>query len=165
MARPTTNKAKKGTGRKGKRRVPPANLSRISYLQSALKQYEELAIAAEHAESWGPAKDAKKEAVVMRAEIDRLREQEVQCRIPASPKAHWEELILAVRRLRLEAPAYVAKGLILAEAELLRDAEARVRQDAADAHASRTTEDLEAEAERLRAERTPGAPALTLVKR
>ena len=148
------------------RKVPRRGLSRIAYLQLSLRHLEELAIEAEADQSWGAAVDAKQKAIALRAQIDELEEQARRARRPASADAHEDELLFEVRRLRQAAGAsYVAANLLRLEHDMLDKARTAKREEQRDKHREMSTEELEAEAERLRMERVPPpSGSLTLVK-
>lgn len=145
-----------------KRKVPRRGMSRSAYLQLSLRQFEELAISAEADESWGAAVDAKQKAIALRAQLDEMAETARRARIPASPEAHKAEILHEVRRLRQAAGAsYVAANLLRLEREMLDSDDTARRERERDASGRQSDEELEAEAERLRAER---APALRVVE-
>jgi hypothetical protein len=117
-----------------RRKTPPhSKWSREQYLVDALAQLEATAVEAEKKESYVAAVNAKHRAILVRAELDQLRETERRQAAPATPEAHKEEILAEVRRLRTgatEAGSYVAAAnLLKLERDMLAAQEAERRAE------------------------------------
>lgn len=150
MARPRTSAPRR-------KAQNPEDGTREDYLVAALRQLEEQVLSAEEDRSWTAAVNAKHRALLVRAELDQLRETQVRTAAPATVDDHKNEVLSEVRRLRIgatEAGSYVAAATLLRlERDLLSQTQAEVTEAEAKAIKAKTTADLEAEIAELQARR------------
>lgn len=130
-------------------------MTRRDYLETSLRQLEELAAEAQAAERWTAAVQARKAALAIREQLDELVEAErATGAAPSTLSEHRAEALRTVRELRIQA---ITKGsftaaarLIELEIDLLGVAESEARQARADELAKMGPEELQAEIARLR---------------
>lgn len=138
----------------------PKRLNRLAYLWTKLDRFEALSVDAESAQSYTASVAAEREAVKLRAEIDEIeqvRAARKRRRKTPTIEAYYDELLDVVREIRIAAVAagscIAANQAVKLEAELLTSKGAALDAATRANLASKSVEELEAEAARLRAAR------------
>lgn len=129
--------------------VDQTMVDRETYLVTALRQLESLAEVAAESNRFEASVAAKKQAILVRADLDQLRHMQLQMIPPESIEAHKSELRQEVRRRRIAATGIAAAQLLKLERDLIASDEAEQRQAEADRLANAPDEDLLEEARAL----------------